>query len=133
MPSAVAEKSIPFPELKLILLAPPAETPVKLDPSIAGNAPVNCDAGIVPVQVMFPVTSRPPFASRLPAISTVPSACISNLSTVFVTSEIVNTPPFPYIEKSGLWFESTRSILGSVPETVRTSATSVLLVVTLSL
>ena len=49
------------------------------------------------------------------------------------TFEVVNTPPFPYIEKSGLWFESTRSILGSVPETVRTSATSVLLVVTLSL
>ena len=68
-------KVLAVPDPVISLLSPLAfivveVTPVRFDPSIAGNAPVNCAAGIVPVHVMFPVTSRPAPTSKLPTTST---------------------------------------------------------------
>ena len=48
MPSAVAAKLIPLPELNVILLAPPADIPVNAEPS-----PLN------DVAVKIPVTTSP--------------------------------------------------------------------------
>ena len=50
MPSAVAAKLIPLPELNVILLAPPADIPVNAEPS-----PLN------DVAVKIPVTTAPVF------------------------------------------------------------------------
>ena len=72
--------------------------------------PVISTAEKFPVAAMSPVTSIPPLASKLPAISTVPFEAKVILFAPLVVSLTTKFPPLAESLKSELWSESTMSM-----------------------